>query len=50
MDPGDFVDQLIPNKLIPGFVVLSVFLSLVGSWTTLELLHLRTANGGSYNW
>ena len=50
MDARDFVGQLVPNKLIPSFVFLSVFLSLVGSWTALELLHLRTANRGSYNW
>lgn len=35
---------------IPGYIVLSYFISLVGCLTTLELLHRRTSRSGAYNW
>lgn len=33
----------------PGFIVLSYVVSLVGAWTTLELLLKRTGGSGLYN-
>lgn len=32
------------------YIVLSYFVSIVGSLTTLELLHRRTSSHGCYNW
>ena len=51
MDVGpDLRDQIVPRSFTPGYVVLSYLVSYVGSWTTLELLHRRTAERGFYNW
>ncbi|KAI9676790.1 MAG: hypothetical protein M1829_002885 [Trizodia sp. TS-e1964] len=47
---GDFQGQIIPHSFAPIFVVLSYLVSYVGSLTTLELLHRRTAGKGLYNW
>ena len=33
-----------------GFIVLSYVVSVVGCWTSLELLHKRTSSKGLYNW
>ena len=44
--PGD----TIPYSYNAGFIVLSYFISAVGCWTTLELLHRRTTTGGVSNW
>ncbi len=42
--------QLVPRSFTPGYVILSFIVSYVGAWTTLELLHRRTAGRGLYNW
>jgi NO-binding membrane sensor protein with MHYT domain len=42
--------KIIPKGLIPGYVVLSFFISYLGSWTTLELINRRTSSKGLYNW
>ncbi|OJJ50874.1 hypothetical protein ASPZODRAFT_57117 [Penicilliopsis zonata CBS 506.65] len=35
---------------LPGYIVLSYVVSLMGCATTLELLHRRTSRAGLYNW
>lgn len=35
---------------MPGFIVLSYVVSVMGCITTLELLHRRTSRSGLYNW
>jgi NO-binding membrane sensor protein with MHYT domain len=35
---------------LPGFIVLSYVISVMGCITTLELLHRRTSTAGFYNW
>ncbi|KFY33851.1 hypothetical protein V494_07268 [Pseudogymnoascus sp. VKM F-4513 (FW-928)] len=42
--------RIVPREFTPGFVVLSYLVSFIGAWTTLELLHRRTAGKGLYNW
>ncbi|MCJ1308354.1 hypothetical protein MMC25_002007 [Agyrium rufum] len=42
--------QLMYHSYSAGFIVLSYFVSVVGSWTALELLHKRTSRNGLYNW
>lgn len=44
--PGDWV----PFELSPGIVVASYFVSLVGSVTTVELLHRRVTGKSWHNW
>jgi NO-binding membrane sensor protein with MHYT domain len=39
-----------PRNYSPGYIALSWSVSLVGSLSTLELLHLRTSGRGLYNW
>jgi len=33
-----------------GFILLSFVVCFIGSWTTLELAHRRTAMNGWHNW
>ena len=49
-DPSQWEDELVPRSFIPAFILLSYVVSYVGTWTTLELLHRRTAGRGAYNW
>lgn len=42
--------HVIDRKFLPGFVILSYFVSALGSWTTLELINRRTAMRGPANW
>lgn len=42
--------EIMSRTFTPGYIVLSYLVSYVGAWTTLELLHRRTARGGLYNW
>ncbi|KAI9749877.1 MAG: hypothetical protein M1835_001476 [Candelina submexicana] len=42
---GEYVDWHIK----PDFVIVSLLVSLLGTWTTVELLHRRTAGRGWYN-
>lgn len=46
----DVLGQLVPHSYSAGFIVLSYFVSVVGCWTALELLHKRTSTRGLYNW
>ena len=50
MEAQEGVDQPLSLNLDAGYVVLSLLSGIVGSWTTLELLHRRTHNRGFYNW
>lgn len=40
----------VPRSFDPGYIVLSMFVSFLGAWTTLELINRRTAGRGFYNW
>ncbi len=42
--------EIVHRHFSPGYVVLSLFVSCIGTITTLELLHRRTALQGWYNW
>ncbi|KAL9604935.1 MAG: hypothetical protein Q9219_000123 [cf. Caloplaca sp. 3 TL-2023] len=42
--------QITEHSYTPGYIVLSYFVSFVGCWTSLKLLHRRTARHGYYNW
>ena len=42
--------HIVPRSFTPGYILLSYLVSYVGAWTTLELLHRRTADRGRYNW
>ncbi|MCJ1414672.1 hypothetical protein MMC32_000999 [Xylographa parallela] len=44
------VDDYVFHSYDPGFIVLSYIVSVVGCWTSLELLHKRTSSKGLYNW
>lgn len=50
IDWKEWEGRIVPREFTPGFVVLSYFISFIGAWTTLELLHRRTAGKGLYNW
>jgi hypothetical protein len=42
--------QAVSQRYNVGFIVLSCFVSVIGCWTALELLHKRTTTRGYYNW
>lgn len=42
--------EVAPKHYVAGYVVLSFFISAIGSCSTLELLQRRTAGRGLYNW
>ena len=42
--------EMVPYSYNAGFIVLSYFVSALGCWTALELLHRRTSRGGTSNW
>ncbi|KAI9642827.1 hypothetical protein NHQ30_008560 [Ciborinia camelliae] len=42
--------HVIDKKYHASYIILSFLVSLVGSWTALELLNLRTTRKGRYNW
>ena len=46
----DFSNEVVFHSYSGGFIVLSYFVSVVGCWTALELLHRRTGTRGLYNW
>ncbi|OBT92158.1 hypothetical protein VE01_10030 [Pseudogymnoascus verrucosus] len=50
IDWKEWEGRIVPRQFTPGFVVLSYLVSFIGAWTTLELLHRRTAGKGLYNW
>ena len=59
MDSGDqtfvqglqpYVGKWIVHRYDGGLIFLSYFISFVGCWTTLELLHRRTGIHGIHNW
>ena len=50
MEAQEGVGQSLSPSFDAGYVILSLLSSIVGSWTTLELLHRRTDNRGLYNW
>lgn len=49
-DLGPYVGKWIRHTYDGGLVFLSYFISFVGCWTALELLHRRTSIHGHYNW
>ncbi|KAL8645946.1 MAG: hypothetical protein Q9210_006424 [Variospora velana] len=42
--------QVTNHSYNAGYIVLSYFVSFVGCWTALKLLHRRTSRHGYYNW
>lgn len=42
MDSGPQIGHVINHSYDPGFILLSLFVSLTGCWTALELLYRRT--------
>ena len=42
--------NVVGHQFNAGYIVLSYFVSFVGCWTALKLLHLRTSHRGYYNW
>ncbi|KFY31704.1 hypothetical protein V493_00884 [Pseudogymnoascus sp. VKM F-4281 (FW-2241)] len=50
IDWKEWEGRIVPREFTPGYVVLSYVVSFIGAWTTLELLHRRTAGKGLYNW
>ncbi|ELR05493.1 hypothetical protein GMDG_07415 [Pseudogymnoascus destructans 20631-21] len=50
IDWKEWEGRIVRREFTPGFVVLSYVVSFIGAWTTLELLHWRTAEKGLYNW
>ncbi|KAL6233039.1 hypothetical protein BDW75DRAFT_8163 [Aspergillus navahoensis] len=42
--------EAIAVSYLPGYIVLSYVISVMGCITTLELLHRRTSTAGFYNW
>ncbi|KUJ12089.1 uncharacterized protein LY89DRAFT_221723 [Mollisia scopiformis] len=46
----DLEGHFIPRRFRAGYIVLSYFISFVGSWTTLEIINRRTSMRGAYNW
>ena len=49
-DLQPYVGTPIVHSYDGGLIFLSYFISFVGCWTTLELLHRRTSIHGLYNW
>jgi len=47
---GEYDPPLAPQRFVPGYIVLSYFVSFLGSLSTLELLQRRTSQRGLYNW
>ncbi|KAL9587131.1 MAG: hypothetical protein Q9203_003621 [Teloschistes exilis] len=43
-------DRPVDHSYNPGYILLSYFVSFVGCWTALKLLHRRTSRHGYYNW
>lgn len=41
---------LVEYTLDGGLIVVSFLASLIGTWTTVELLHRRTSSGGLKKW
>lgn len=50
MDLNPIKGQIVHHHYNPGYIVLSYFVSFVGCWTALKLLHRRTSYRGCYNW
>lgn len=46
----DLEGHIVERRYNLGFVILSIIISYIGSWTTLELIHKRTFSRGWYNW
>lgn len=42
--------NFVSKRHSPGYIVLSFIVCYIGSWTTLELAHRRTAVNGWHNW
>ncbi|RKF63074.1 putative mhyt domain signaling protein [Erysiphe neolycopersici] len=42
--------SIVSRRFASGFIILSYFISYIGSWATLELISRRTSNSGLYNW
>ena len=49
-DLSPYLGQWIDHSYGGGLIFLSYFISFVGCWTALELLHRRTSIHGHYNW
>ncbi|RDW60762.1 hypothetical protein BP6252_12145 [Coleophoma cylindrospora] len=49
-DWAEWKGKIVPKSFNAGYVVLSYVVSYIGAWTTLELIHRRTAMRGYYNW
>ncbi|KAL8662167.1 MAG: hypothetical protein Q9202_004923 [Teloschistes flavicans] len=50
MDVTLLGDRAVGHTYNPGYILLSYFVSFVGCWTALKLLHRRTSRHGYYNW
>ncbi|KAL8817006.1 MAG: hypothetical protein Q9223_004076 [Gallowayella weberi] len=50
MDLNLMKGEIVRHHYNPGYIVLSYFVSFVGCWTALRLLHRRTSHRGYYNW
>ena len=50
MNSSQWAGRVIEHTYTPGWIILAYCISLIGCWTTLELLHKRTSNHGYYNW
>ena len=50
MEAQEGVDRPLSPIFDAVYVILTLLISIVGSWTTLELLHRRTDSRGLYNW
>jgi hypothetical protein len=46
---GKYEGHIVPQRLNPGFVVLSYIVSLIGAGSTLELINRRTGSKGLFN-
>lgn len=44
------VGDVVPFHMLPGLIIVSYIVSLVGSVTTVELLHRRKTGGGWLSW
>ncbi|CUS14729.1 unnamed protein product [Tuber aestivum] len=47
---GEYDPPLAPQRFAAGYIILSYFVSFLGSLSTLELLQRRTSHRGLYNW
>ncbi|PWW78923.1 hypothetical protein C7212DRAFT_275219 [Tuber magnatum] len=50
MFDGEYNPPLAPQRFAAGYIILSYFVSFLGSLSTLELLQRRTSQRGLYNW